>query len=152
MVIRDIIKEEWTEAMALAWRTFLKFEANEYEPEGVKSFFRFITNSELEKMFLIGEYKVFGAFDGEKMIGVLGARGVTHISLLFVDEEYHHQGIATRLVERFIDSLLQEGRKGYITVNSSPYAVGFYHQIGFTDTNETQKSEGIIYTPMRKEF
>lgn len=152
MNIRAIVKEEWTEAMALTWRTFLKFEANEYEPEGVKSFFKFITNSELEKMFLIGEYKVFGAFEKGKIVGIIGARGITHISLLFVDEEYHHQGIATKLVDTFIKSLQEEGRKGHITVNSSPYAVGFYHHIGFVDTNEAQKSEGIIYTPMHKEF
>lgn len=34
--IRQANIYDWDEAMALAWRTFLKFEAKDYGPEGVQ--------------------------------------------------------------------------------------------------------------------
>ena len=36
-----------------------------------------------------------------------------------------------------------------ITVNSSRYAVGFYHKLGFTDVEKEQLTDGIRYTPMK---
>ena len=36
-----------------------------------------------------------------------------------------------------------------ITVNSSPYAVEFYHKKGFKDIDKEQTVNGIISTPMR---
>ena len=35
-----------------------------------------------------------------------------------------------------------------VTVNASPYAVGFYHKMGFEDTDIQQLVSGILYTPM----
>ena len=45
--IRNIRTEEWEDAMALVWRTFLKYEACDYEEEGVRSFLDFIIRSGL---------------------------------------------------------------------------------------------------------
>ena len=42
--------------MALAWKTFLEFEADDYEPEGIRSFEDFITDSALHRMFIMGAY------------------------------------------------------------------------------------------------
>ena len=55
LVIRRALPEEWEEAMELVWKTFLKFEADEYGPEGTKSFLDFISGDKLYKMFLIGK-------------------------------------------------------------------------------------------------
>ncbi len=35
-----------------------------------------------------------------------------------------------------------------VTVNAAPYAVEFYHKVGFEDTDEEQTLAGITYTPM----
>ena len=35
-----------------------------------------------------------------------------------------------------------------ITVNAAPYAVGFYHKIGFIDLEKEKTTDGIRYTPM----
>ena len=35
-----------------------------------------------------------GAFMDERIVGILGVRNVNHVSLLFVDRDHHHQGIA----------------------------------------------------------
>ena len=79
--------------MAVAWKTFLKFEAEDYTKEGVRSFFDFITDSVLYRMFLNGIYHMFVAEDKGKIIGIITLRNDTHVSLLFVDEAYQRQGV-----------------------------------------------------------
>ena len=148
MEIRSLNKEEWKDAMGLAWRTFLKFEAPDYSEEGITNFYKFITDETLRKMFLIGEYKAYGAFLGEQLVGIAGVRGGNHISLLFVEKEFHHQGIATKILQFIFHYLHNEAGEDRVTVNSSPYAVGFYHKTGFHDTDTEQTADGIRFTPM----
>lgn len=148
--IRPIYRTEWSSAMSIAWRTFLKFEACDYTPEGVSNFYKFVTDEVLHRMFLMGEYQVFGAFEEKKhMVGMLGLRSRSHISLLFVEEAYHRQGIARSLMTYVFEYLLSEvGGVAAVTVNSSPYAVGFYHRLGFRDLQPEMEKDGIRFTPM----
>ncbi len=147
IMIRPIKMEEWENAMGLAWKTFLKFEGDDYDQEGIDNFRDFITDQTLRRMFLLGEYILYGAFFRGQIVGVISLRNKTHISLLFVDEEFHRTGIGRRLIYELRD--LVAGMGGYgLTVNASPYAVGFYHKIGFVDTDIEQKKDGIRYTPM----
>lgn len=152
MTIRELKKSEWTDAMALCWKTFLKFEAEEYGKEGVQNFYRFVTSYELEAMFLNREYIAFGAFDGDTIVGFIGLRNGTYLSLLFVDESYHHRGIATALVAQLIAYLQEIFVRGTMTVHSSPYAREFYHHLGFRDIGSERRENGIVYIPMEIEF
>lgn len=146
--IRNAYRDEWEDAMALAWRTFLRFEADVYSPEGVKNFENFITDSTLYRMFVVGSYQMFVALDGKTIVGMLTLRDGTHISLLFVDEKYHRRGIGRALLQYMCHYLLTEVQACRVTVNSSPYGVGFYHRLGFRDLRPQEKKDGIIYTPM----
>ena len=89
--IRFAGREEWEEAMGLAWKTFLEFEADDYSLEGIRSFEDFITDSGLKRMFDMGTYQMISAYDRKKMIGMITLRNEMHISLLFVDRNYHRQ-------------------------------------------------------------
>lgn len=145
--IRPIDDNEWEDAMGLAWRTFLRFEGDVYSAEGIRNFRDFITDQTLRRMFLAGEYKIYGAFYRGQIVGVASLRNKEHVSLLFVDENYHKNGIGRRLLE--ILKCFEQSIGGYrLTVHSSPYAVGFYHKVGFVDTNIEQLKDGIAYTPM----
>ena len=146
--IRSAYREDWEEAMSLAWRTFLQFEADDYSPEGVKNFENFITDTTLYRMFVMGAYQMFVALDGEKIVGMITLRDMTHISLLFVDEKYHRQGIGRALMQYLENYLLTELQATRVTVNASPYGVDFYHRLGFRDLHPEQRRDGIIYTPM----
>lgn len=147
ILVRPVIMEEWETAMGLAWKTFLKFEGNDYEQEGIDSFQDFITDQMLQRMFLLGEYILYGAFFRGQLVGIISLRSREHISLLFVDEEFHHMGIGRKLIYELRKLEIDMG--GYrLTVNASPYAVGFYHKIGFVDTGTEQTKDGIRYTPM----
>lgn len=150
IAIRPAYRNEWDDAMALAWRTFMQFEAHDYTPAGVESFLDFITDTVLHRMFMLGAYQLFGAYDSGRMIGMISLRGETHISLLFVDEKYHKMGIGRGLIDYVSRYVLTEEGHGSITVNAAPYATGFYHRLGFVDTGVEQASDGIRYTPMQR--
>ena len=66
--VRMAYENDWEEAMALAWRTFLLFEAKDYGKQGIESFREFISDQWLKKMFLKGEYQMFVALDGKKIM------------------------------------------------------------------------------------
>lgn len=146
--IRSAYRDEWEEAMALAWRTFLKFEADVYTPEGVQNFENFITDETLHRMFVMGAYQMFVALDGKKIVGMITLRDNAHISLLFVDEKYHRRGIGRSLIQYLANYLLSEVQASRVTVNSSPYGEGFYHKLGFRDLRPQEQRDGITYTPM----
>ena len=147
--IRYLKPEEWDDAMALAWKIFLRFEAGEYTEEGIHSFLDLISDERLKRLFEFGEYPVYAAFDGKTMVGMISMRNTNHISLLFVSDAYHRQGIGRRLMEVMKEHVRRDGRKDTITVNAAPFAVDFYHAIGFEDTDEQTEQNGIIFTPMK---
>ena len=146
--IRMAYQNEWEDAMALAWKTFLEFEADDYAPEGIRSFEDFITDSTLHRMFIMGAYQMFVALDGSRMAGMITVRGNSHISLLFVDKEYHRRGIGRALMEGLCGYLRTELNIRRVTVNAAPFGTGFYHRLGFKDLKPEQMSSGIRYTPM----
>ena len=147
--IRQIRREEFDQAMAIAWKSFLEFEADIYTKQGVKSFYDFIYDPLLEKMFLLGSYLIFGAFIEGKMVGIAGVRNQNHLSLLFVEKEYHKMGIGSALVSSAFQYSFQEYKEREYTVNASPYAVEFYHMLGFWDVSAEISKDGITYTPMK---
>ncbi len=147
--IRYLRPQEWDDAMALAWKIFLRFEAGEYTEEGIHSFLDLISDERLKRLYEFGEYPVYAAFVKEKMVGMISLRSINHISLLFVSDDYHRQGIGRALTEKMKEHVQKDGRRDTITVNAAPYAVEFYHNIGFEDTGEITKQNGIIFTPMK---
>lgn len=146
--IRSAYRNEWQDAMVLAWKTFLRFEADVYTPEGVRNFQDFITDSTLYRMFVMGTYQMFVALDLDRIVGMITLRSPAHISLLFVDEKYHRRGIGRALMNYLSNYLLTEVGAVRVTVNASPYGVEFYHKLGFRDLRPEEKRDGIIYTPM----
>lgn len=147
MEIRKLGRGDIRAALALALKVFDKFEAPVYCHEGIEEFHMFCRYDNVMRMSSFGEMEVWGAFMEESIIGMLATKGTGHISMLFVEEEYHRQGIATALFNEVLKYIMAKGEKR-ITVNSSPYATGFYHKLGFADTEPEQVKNGIRYTPM----
>ncbi len=90
---------------------------------------------------------MIGAYRDDKIIGILAISVRNHISLVFVDKNYHRKGIATALFNEIYNRVkLNNGEK--IKLNSSPYALPFYERVGFVATDIEQIRNGIRYTPM----
>lgn len=147
--IRRAGANDWEGAMELCWRTFLKFEAPVYDKEGTDNFLKFISGNELYQLFLTGDYAVWIAEDEKnEIIGTASLRSGNHISLLFVDESFHRQGVGTALVKTMQQFVFDRNGNGIITVNSSPYGEDFYHRLGFSNSDVLRHEDGIIFQPM----
>lgn len=148
MYIRKLPPEDLNEALALIWDVFCEFDAPCFEPEGIRVFQDFIGLDSMEKMVDSKVLTFTGAYTEEKLVGVLAMRGPVHISLLFVDPEYHRRGVARSL---FGEAIKETPREDHclITVNSSPYGVPFYRRLGFVVLEPEKEANGMRFTPMR---
>jgi len=149
-VIRWARVGEWTPAMNMIWKTFLKFEGKDYTDEGIRKFREFITDDDLYVSFLKGEYQLLVAVEHGKVVGAGSVRSGNFLSLLFVDEEYHRRGLGSAIVGKLCDYLKNEAGERYIVVHSSPYAVDFYRKQGFRMVKPEMEYSGIRVTPMEK--
>jgi ribosomal protein S18 acetylase RimI-like enzyme len=147
-VIKNIEFDDIGEAFKLVKNVFMEFDAPDYSQEGINEFIEnIIENQEFIDKFKTYEQIMIGAFDDDKIIGVLAISKRNHISLLFVDKKYHRMGIASSLVNEIV-RVLKLKNIDKIKLNSSPYARSFYKKIGFIDTDTEQVKNGIRYTPM----
>ena len=152
ILIRKITADEVDSAMALAMEVFLQFEAPEYPPQGTETFRKdIVENPEYLQQARSGACPIYGAFDGDKLVALMGMRSnKTHINLVFAKKEYHRRGIA-RAIFRYLlqDRLRENPALEALTLNSSPYGLPFYTAIGFLPLSEEQEINGIRFTPMR---
>lgn len=148
--IRWARADEWEEIMDMVWRTFMRFEAGDYSEEGIANFRDFITDPRLFHMFMNGQYATMIAeYDG-KIIGQISVRNGNHISLLFVDEAYHRQGVGRELIHRMADFLIRDRDAHSMTVEAAPCAVEFYRKVGFRICSPEEEYSGIRVTSMEK--
>lgn len=128
---------------------FDKYIARDYNYQGIDTFKSFVTIENLNNIFDNKEL-IIGAFDSEKRIrGIIIGRGFKHLSLLFVDNNHHKKGIATNLLNTYIQTVKEMDEINSISVNSSPYARDFYTNRGFKEVGEIEVRDGIISIPMR---
>ncbi len=140
ITIRVLNKREIDQALTLVWKVFLEYEAPDYTAEGIQEFHKSIHDEEF-----ISKLCMLGAFDNDKLVGVIATRNEgTHIALFFVDKNYHRQGIGGQLFE----AILIECGSDKLTVNSSPYAVSIYRKLGFYTVDNEQIVNGLRFTPM----
>lgn len=147
--IKRIAREDFISSLKLAENVFMEFEAKDYPPEGTESFKAFLYCEETEKRFLCGNMIIWGAFVENRQIATFAIRDESHLSLAFVDKDYHRKGIATALWNEALSYISQSGKINEITVNSSPYGLPFYKKIGFKEVAKEQLSDGIKYIPMK---
>lgn len=140
MLIKNIEADKRENELLLIEKTFIQYEAPDYSTEGVSFFMKILA----DKDFIDG-LEMLGAYIHSKLVGVIATKdNGNHISLFFVDGNYHKQGIGKTLFRQ----VLQNSFKDKITVNSSPYATAVYVRLGFVTDCEERLRDGIRYTPM----
>lgn len=141
MQIRQVFENQMLDVKNLIIEVFMKFEAPDYSEEGIKSFFDTAINNDE----FMGALTIYGAYDNNKLVGVIATRNAgKHIALFFVDGNYHRKGIGRKLFNTIVECC----DSSEITVNSSPYAKEIYHHLGFQDTDIEQTITGIRFIPM----
>lgn len=77
--IRPLEADEIPAALSLAWEVFSEYEAPVYSAEGTEEFRKCLN----DEAYLSG-IEFYGAFESEKLIGVVGIRGeAKHICFFF---------------------------------------------------------------------
>ncbi len=149
--IRKIKPEEVSDALTLALEVFMQFEAPDYKPQGVETFRRDIVgNADFIEKCKKGNCPIYAAFDGSKIVGIIGMRNKSHINLVFTKSEYHHKGIATSIFEYLLSEIKNNSPQvKEITLNSSPHGKNFYLHLGFVPLSEEQEIDGMRFTPMK---
>lgn len=150
--VRWARENEWTPAMKMIWRTFVKYEGKDFTEEGVRHFFEFISDADLYASFLKGEYRLMVALDGNRIIGAGSIRNRNMLSLLFVEEAYHHKGVGSTILKRLCEYLKSEEGERFMALQAAPYAVNFYRKQGFRAVRPEMEYSGIRVTPMEKIF
>lgn len=147
-IIETISIDSLEECFELIRKVFLEFNAPQYSQEGINQFIsQILENQQFIHKFNTGEQTMIGAFYNDKIIGVLAISIRNHISLLFVDKEHHRKGIATKLFDEMLN-ISKSKNIDTIKLNSAPYAIPFYKNLGFIPTDTEQSINGIRYTPM----
>ena len=152
ILIRKITSTEVASAMSLALEVFMQFEAPDYDPSGVETFKKdIVENPEYLEKARQGICPIYGAFDGDKLVALIGMRSDRkHINLVFTKKEYHRRGIARAIFRYLLEDILKENPAlEYLTLNSSPYGLPFYLNIGFEPQSEELEINGIRFTPMK---
>jgi len=147
-IIHPICPEDIIPAMELVRQVFFEFEAPEYSDEGIAEFQAFIEPENIINKMECSELKLWGAFEDEKIIGIIAIKSPPHISLLFVDKQYHRRGIARSLFHAVLCDEAAIREHECVTVHSSPYAVEIYRRLGFVPTDTEQIVNGLRFTPM----
>lgn len=139
-MIKKLENNEIISSLQLVWEVFMEFEAPDYSEEGIQTFKKFIDDK--HSMLSLDFY---GNFIDGKIVGIIAMKEQTHITMLFTAKEHHRKGIAKSLFNHVSGMIENE----IFTVNSSPYAIGFYHKLGFLDTEIEKNINGIKFTPMQ---
>jgi GNAT superfamily N-acetyltransferase len=135
--------------LQLVWSVLEEFEAYQYSSEGVREFQNFIEYANIKRLLDNSEMIMWGCFHNDKIVGRIATKQSNHISLLFVDKEYHRQGIARSLYRKLIEYYTKNDDCSEISVNSSLYAVEAYERLGFVATDTEQQKNGIRFVPMK---
>ncbi|MEX1308567.1 MAG: GNAT family N-acetyltransferase [Eubacteriales bacterium] len=136
-------------ALDLVWRVFLQFEAPEYTPQGAAEFKEYIEPKFVKRKIREGTLTCWGSFDGDKIVGFIAVRPPCHVSLFFVDADYHRQGIGRALYDTLLLHCKQSEEPLEVTVNASPYALKIYKRLGFAPTDDEKTVNGIRFIPMK---
>ena len=92
----------------------------------------------------------FVGVSDSKIVGVARGRENRLVNL-FVDGDYHRQGIATCLNRNFEEACLKSGF-AEIVVRSGLYAIPFYESQGYKKTTGVRNFHGLKVQPMRKQL
>ena len=143
MIIKKVLKKGMKEALDLVWKVFLEYEAPDYTEEGIKEFKRTI-----DDMNWVNKRAFYGAYEEDRLLGVIATKDKYHIALFFVDGKYHKKGIGRKLYEK----VKELNDNNFFTVNSSPYAHEVYKHLGFVDTDKEQCINGLRFYPMKADL
>lgn len=153
--IRNYHPDDLKDVCLLIARTFKRFNSKEGTKQGVNDFVGFYRYFKKHEKEIINVFKkdkfhyVAIGSDGD-IIGVVRGR-INRIANLFVDGDFHGNGIGKALVKRFEKDVKKCG-SNEINIRASLHGVPFYKKMGYHDVSYSTTMKGIIVQPMLKKL
>lgn len=153
LIFREMLQGDEEAVSRLIQKSFNRYIAHSYRPEGVDTFLRDTSPGGIAERMQKGQLLIVAEMctgEGEiALVGVIAVRSGNHISLFFVDEEYHGMGVGRALLKEVRRRIIQRlPHVKSLTVNSSPHAVGFYERMGFRPLGPERYKMGMLVNPM----
>lgn len=150
MFVRRLQEKEILDGLHLVWEVFAEANAPYMSPEGVSSFQQFIKMENFMPQVADGRMTMFGAMEGNELVGVCAVKAEGHVSLLFVKKSWQRHGAAKMLMQETVRYCVNERKAARITVNAAPQAVEAYRHLGFVETMVQKEENGICFVPMEQ--
>ena len=144
--VRVAMDDDILPALDLAWRMFVKYDSPDYGAEHTERM-RVAIEDRLKNLSIYNQRLMVVALVDNKVVGMIETYGTNRISLIFVDNEYHRNGIATVMMNRIASEFKMRGYEK-IVLNSSPNGLPFYEHFGFTIEDEEKNTDTPWKTPM----
>lgn len=146
--VRLALAEDISQALDLAWRVFVKYDAPDYGAEHTERM-RVAIEDRLVNLdiYTLNQRLMVVALDDNKVVGMIETYGTNRISLLFVDSDYQRRGIATAMMNK-IASMLKTRGYDKIVLNASPNGLSFYKHFGFMIEEKEKNVDTPWKTPM----
>ena len=155
MITYKIIKineKNSPEIANLVYTTYKFFNKREADKKSLSNYLAHFDNTINSTDVLLNRFKHsdinFGAFSGNKLIGVIRGKN-NRIINLFVDGSFHKQGVGKKLIYLFEKQAKKEGSKS-IKVRSSIYATNFYLKMNYKKTTGIRMCQGLKVQPIKK--
>lgn len=133
---------------ALIRKVYDEFVAPDYPAEGNRFFYDWIAPQNIAARQR-ERINLWAAFAGQELVGMIEIRENTYVSLLFVAQECHGLGIATRLFKTALPEMVKrDPHLAKVLVHASPFSIPVYRKMGFVATDVMQTENGISYLPM----
>lgn len=130
-------------------------EYSTYNEEEILNLYRsvgwvnYVNQREMLKNAYANSLKIFGAYDDEKLLGIIRVVGdgysIVYIQDIIVLPEYQRHGIGTALLKRVLDTYEHVYQKTLLTDNTER-TIRFYKSLGFQMDTEI---ECRAFTKMR---
>ena len=140
-------RDEWYEAVKLARDVFKLCVEEDCTEAQKRNFLEGVESIYLFNQYLDGRYKLYLAYQGKFLVGMMTIMKDSHISLLFVKKHCQKMGIGRELVDKCVEHAQGFGKKR-ITVNAAPISMGFYIRYGFDYDLKTIKQDDAYARPM----
>lgn len=77
-----------------------------------------------------------------QVVGIILVKDYWNLASLYVHPKFHKQGVATALIKAALRTCKSKSQKGYVKLNSSSFASGFYLKMGFKQEGQAKALPG----------
>ena len=142
LIIRRFEEKDAEQASDLIIRALIEVNSKDYSEAVIKNLCESFSSQNLIEMSK--KHDILVAIEDNQVVGTVRLKE-NAIYTVFVDPNYHHQGIGTELMQA-IENLVKKRQFKEVKLGASITAIEFYKKLGYLNTGETYDDEyGLTY-------